>query len=324
MSSVTIGRYARVTLDAWFKRTFGTESHKRLLHLFLQELLPEHEIEEISLDPSEHTNPNESKKDIRVDVECHDKDGTRFVVEMQLADQEYFYERAVFNSSFAILQQKKKGERSYDFPTVYVVGIMNFTKHEGSDRVDYRYTLREAETNELMTSRIQYILLELPNSVHKALTPEATLLENFCYALYQMEHFEEKPSEFVQEIFELLFDYAEIATFTPEEKIQYELDMTTEQDRINQLAYAEKKATERGMAKGLAKGLAEGLAEGLAKGLAEGRTKGLAEGRAEGAQEKAWTIARNLIESGVPVNTVVKCTGLSQEELQDQMNRTGN
>ena len=312
MSTVSIGRYARVTLDAWFKRTFGTERHKRLLHLFLQELLPEHQIEEISLDTTEHVNPFVAKKDIRVDVECHDRDGTRFVVEMQIADQEHFYERAVFNSSFAVLRQKKKGDADYDFPTVYVVGIMNFSKHEGSDRVDYRYSLREKQTNELMTSRLQYILLELPNSVHKALTPEATLLENFCYALYRMEHFQEKPAEFVQEIFKLLFDYAEIATFTPEEKIQYELDMTTEQDRINQLAYATKKAMEKGREEGLEKGLQKGLEKGLEEGLQKGRAEGLAEGKAIAARETALALLR----LGVSEDIIVQSTGLHASEVE--------
>ena len=231
---------------------------------------------------------------------------------MQIADQEHFYERAVFNSSFAVLRQKKKGDADYDFPTVYVVGIMNFSKHEGSDRVDYRYSLREKQTNELMTSRLQYILLELPNSVHKALTPQATLLENFCYALYRMEHFQEKPAEFVQEIFKLLFDYAEIATFTPEEKIQYELDMTTEQDRINQLAYATKKAMEKGREEGLEKGLQKGLQKGLEEGLQKGRAEGLAEGKAIAARETALALLR----LGVSEDIIVQSTGLHASEVE--------
>jgi len=99
-------------MDRWFKRTFGTENHQRLLHLFLQELLPEHHIVKLTLDNTEHVNPFDGKKDIRVDVECYDEDGTRFVVEMQLADQAHFYERAVFNSSFAILRRNTRKKSS--------------------------------------------------------------------------------------------------------------------------------------------------------------------------------------------------------------------
>lgn len=67
-----------------------------------------------------------------------------------------------------------------------------------------------------------------------------------------MEHLTERPAEMKQEIFKLLFDSAEIATFTPDEKIRYEKDMTTERDRYNQLVYAEVKGIEKGLEKGRA------------------------------------------------------------------------
>ena len=273
-------RFARVIMDRWFKRTFGTENHQRLLHLFLQELLPEHKIVKLTLDNTEHVNPLPGKKDIRVDVECYDEDGTRFVVEMQLADQTHFYERAVFNSSFAILQQKKAGKTDYDFPAVYVVGLMNFSRHDGDDRVIYRYRLREDNTGESMTDRLQYLLLELPNSVQRVRTDKATLMEKFCFALYQMEHFTERPAEFKEEIFKLLFEYADIATFSPEEKIQYELDMTTEADRINQLNFAME----------------------------------------EGAKNQARKTAKVLLGRGVSEDIIVESTGLSQEEIRALQN----
>ena len=59
------------------------------------------------------------------------------------------------------------------------------------------------------------------------------------------------------EIFELLFDSAELAKFTAEEKVKYEYDMTTERDIRNQIAYSR----EEGLAEGIEKGRAEGKAE---------------------------------------------------------------
>ena len=195
-------------------------------------------------------------------------------------------------------------EEDFDFPTVYFIGIMDFAMHPGADRVDFRYALREQHSGELMTPRIQYIFLELPNSLDKGLRPEATVLENICYALHQMEHLTEQPAELKQEIFKLLFDSAEIATFTPEEKSKYEHDMTTERDRHNQLVFAEAKGVEKGLEKGRAEGLAEGLAEGRAEGLEQG------------AREKALETARALIALGVSQDIVVKSTGLSVEEVE--------
>ena len=39
-----------------------------------------------------------------------------------------------------------------------------------------------------------------------------------------MQFLEERPPELRQEIFDLLFETAEIATFTPEDKVKYEFD----------------------------------------------------------------------------------------------------
>ena len=267
------GRYANILLDYWFKRTFG-EDREKLMRLFLQELIPERKIVKLTYSPQEHVNPWPARKDIRVDVECTDADGTRFVVEMQLAEQEFFYERAVFNSSFAIQEQMQKGADEYDFPMVYFIGITDFSIHEGSDRAMYRYSIREDTTNEVMTTRLQYIFLELPNST-KALEPGASIVDKLCYALHNMPSLSEIPCGFTGEIFNMLFDSAEIAKFTPSEKIKYEKDMTTERDIRNQIRFAEKK----------------------------------------GANKKATEIARQMLAEHLPVDVIVRVTGLSEEAV---------
>ena len=109
-----MGRYARIILDRWFKRSFLLQKNSlRLLQLFLQEVIPEHDIVEIKTDNVEHINLLDDSKDVRVDVECYDKDGTRFVCEVQVAPQHHFYERALYNSSLAIQKQKQAGWSSF-------------------------------------------------------------------------------------------------------------------------------------------------------------------------------------------------------------------
>ena len=75
------------------------------------------------------------------------------------------------------------------------------------------------------------------------------------------------------EIFELLFNSAEIAKFTPEEKIKYENDMTTERDIRNQIAFSREQ------------GLKEGIEKGIEKGASEERTRILSVLRSEGVPE---------------------------------------
>ena len=56
-------------------------------------------------------------------------------------------------------------------------------------------------------------------------------------------------------------------------------------------------------------------AEGREEGRAEGREEGRAEGREEGHKEKAFAIARTMKEDNMPINTIIKYTGLSPEEI---------
>jgi predicted transposase/invertase (TIGR01784 family) len=80
-----------------------------------------------------------------------------------------------------------------------------------------------------------------------------------------------------------LFDSAEIANFTPEEKVKYELSMRTERDLRNQIAFA--------------------------------KEEGFEIGRQEGRQEGIREVARRLLSLGVSLKTVAEGTGLSEEEV---------
>ena len=273
------GVYANILLDDWFKRTFEElPSSKRLLTLLLQELIPERQIVDIKYAPQEHTNPNPDKRGIRVDVEATDANGTRFLVEMQREPQDFFYERAVYNASHCVIRQLEKGDEEYEFPPVYFIGLVDFPLHDDPNRVLYRYSLYEDSGDELMTDSLHYIFLELPNC-GKALTPEATILDNFCFSMHNMQFLEERPEDLRQEIFELLFDAANIATFAPEDKIKYEYAMTTERDIRNQIRYAEKKGIEKGM------------------------------------EKEAEQIARRMLKEGDSVEKVMRITGLSAEQI---------
>ena len=90
------------------------------------------------------------------------------------------------------------------------------------------------------------------------------------------------------ELLSCLFDSAEIANFTAEERTKYINDMTTKRDIINQIAYAKKE------------GLAEGHAAGVAQGVA--------------AEKKA--IARNLKARGMNPEEIAEITSFPIETIE--------
>ena len=75
---------------------------------------------------------------------------------------------------------------------------------------------------------------------------------------------------------------------TPEEKVKYEHDMTTERDRRNQLAFS------------YDKGVEEGRKQGIEKGIKKGRV----EGREEGRNQEREDVLNRLKALGLPQETI--------------------
>ena len=228
--------YADVLLDDWFKRSFQEQpGSERMMLLFLREVIPERNITKIHYAPQEKTNQNPGKKSIRVDVECFDDAGRRFVVEIQRDPQAYFFDRAIFNSTFAIQRQLSRGARSYRFPPVYFIGITQFSLHKNDNRYLYRYSIKDDQTGEQMTDDLHYIFLEIPKCAGGKDRP---LIEKFGHALGNLWLYKSRPQGYDEELLQLLFDSANISKFTPQEKIKYDNDMTTRRDILNQIDFA--------------------------------------------------------------------------------------
>ena len=80
--------------------------------------------------------------------------------------------------------------------------------------------------------------------------------------------------------------------------------MQTARDTYNQLEYAKKKGREEGREEGLKEGLQRGIEKGLEKGLKLGRKE----------------IVTNMLHSGLSVQTICDCTGLSAKEITQLQN----
>ena len=126
------------------------------------------------------------------------------------------------------------------------------------------------------------------------------MLDGMYFCLKNISRLDECPEKLNHGVFKKIFEISELRNMDDETRSKVIERMTTERDLRNQMAYAREEA------------IAEGLAEGRAKGRAEGLAEGLAEGRAEG---RADTI-RQLLESGMPLDTIAKALDLSAEEIE--------
>ena len=127
-----------------------------------------------------------------------------------------------------------------------------------------------------------------------------TLYDKWLYVLKNLSSLNKRPKVLRDQVFDRLFEEAEIARVTPRELREYEDSRKAYRDLKNSLDTA------------LRQGRAEGHAKGLEEGLVKGHAKCIEEGRAEEKME----MAKNLKSLGVDVKTIMKASGLTEEQIE--------
>lgn len=308
----TAERYANFYTDFAFKKLFGTEANKECLISFLNALFSGEEvITDLTYLNTEHLGPVLDSRKAVFDVYCETQSGEKILIEMQKASQDFFRDRSIYYSTFPIQEQAVKGEWDFHLKKVYTIGILNFTFDESSD--DYMHhvvKLVDVKTNEVFYDKLTYIYLEMPK-FRKGEDELVTIFDKWLYAMKNLCYLMERPAVLQEAVFKRFFEQAEILKFTVAEQREYRDSQKVIWDWYAVTSTAERKGLEKGMAKGLEKGLEEGMAKGLEKGLEEGMAKGLEEGR----EEKALSIARNLKQMGLPLESIIEATGLSEATI---------
>ena len=309
-----MAKYINPYTDFGFKKLFGTELNKDLLISFLNALfekskeLPKDEIEDITYLNPEKLGRSASECRAIFDVYCTTKSGAKFIVEMQNVSQQFFKDRSVYYSSFPIHEMAKKDSKgehwNYEFNKIYTVGILNFvfkdvemdvesgelkTVNEFSDDdLLHVVMLVDISTGKVFYRKLAYLYLEMPK-FSKTETELVTMYDKWLFVLKNLSRLLERPKELQERVFEKLFRQAEIAMFTPEEYTAYEESLHSLWDITNAMNDAE------------------------AKGFGKGKEEGRAEGRAEALLDTA----RNLKSMGLPVEKIVKATGLTPDEISE-------
>ncbi|MBO5616521.1 MAG: PD-(D/E)XK nuclease family transposase, partial [Prevotella sp.] len=242
-------------------------------------------------------------------------DGSRFIVEMQKAEQEYFKDRSVYYSTAAIREQAPKGAWDYHLDEVYTIGVLNFVfanDEYPADSYRHEIKLKDVEDNHVFYDKLTFVYLEMPK-FNKREDELVTMLDKWMFAIRNLAGLLDRPLALQDRVFTKLFEQAEIAKYNPAERRMYEESRKEYWDYTSTLQTAEKK----GRAEGLAEGIEKGLAEGIEKGLAEGIEKGLAEGIEKGRKDEKITMARKLKAMGVlSAEQIAAATGLTIDEIK--------
>ena len=310
-------RYINPYTDFGFKKLFGTEMNKDLLISFLNALFhgEKGEITDVRYLNGEHLGEGYGDRRSIFDVYCMTDDGSRFIVEMQKAEQEYFKDRSLYYSTAAIREQAPKGKWDYHLDEVYTIGVLNFVFANDEYLADsYRHEikLKDVEDNHVFYDKLTFVYLEMPK-FNKREDELVTMLDKWMFAIRNLTGLLDRPLALQDRVFTKLFEQAEIAKYNPAERRMYEESRKEYWDYTSTLQTAEKK----GFVEGMEKGVEKGLAEGIEKGLAEGIEKGLAEGIEKGRKDEKITMARKLKAMGVLSDEqIAAATGLTIDEIK--------
>ena len=126
-----------------------------------------------------------------------------------------------------------------------------------------------------------------------------TLYDKLIYALKNMSNWSRMPDALKDQVFEHLAKLAAVANLSEENRIAY--DKAVDRYSVSQIVEEdERRAAE----------------ERCRIALEEGTRKGIEKGIKEGRKEEQYNIARQMKNDGVPVNSIIKYTGLAIEEIE--------
>lgn len=272
-------KYINPFTDYGFKKLFGEEPNKDLLLDFLNELLKDEQgqIKNLTYLKTEQLGTSDIDRKAIFDLYCENEKGEKFIVELQKSKQNFFKDRTVYYSTFPIREQAKRADWDYELKAVYTIAILDFVFDSDKNKPDkFRYDVKltDIETKRVFYDKLTFIYLEMPK-FNKTVDQLETRFDKWLFVLRNLNRIDRVPEKLKEQIFEKLFETAEIAKFTPEQVRSYEDSLKYYRDLKNSLDTA----------------------------------------RTEGEYKKAVDIAKKLKESNVNIEIIIQSTGLSRNEI---------
>jgi len=284
-------KFADPKNDLAFKKIFGNKHHKNILISFLNSVLDfkdEKIIVEVELaNPYQVPRIPELKETI-LDINATNKDGYSFIVEMQKKDLGDFTKRSLYYTSKAYVSQLPKGQDYTILKKVYFIGILNFNIFENKNYIS-RHLIINQETNTQDLDDFEFSFIELPK-FNKELHELSSILDKWIYFIKNASSLDMIPNEYnTIEEFKEAFIIATQNTWDKKELEVYDYISLKEFDELNALRTAERK--------GIQKGIKEGIEKGEKKAKLD--------------------IAKNLLKSGVDIDTIILSTGLTKLDIAE-------
>lgn len=229
-------KFVDVTNDIAFRKIFGNENKKRSLISFLNAVInfPNgNKIIEVDiLNPYQLAKLSGGKSTI-VDVKAKDNNGNTFIVEMQIAESEFFHKRILYYTSQSYTSQIAKGRDYNKLNPAYFIGILEF---EISKNLNYRscHKVLDIETNEHIIQDIEFNFIELPK-FNKSIDELESSIDQWTYFIKNAEDLELIPETVHDQGLKEAYQEANKNSWTQAELEDYERASIKEQDEIGRI-----------------------------------------------------------------------------------------
>jgi len=267
-----IEKYINPFTDYGFKKLFGEELNKDLLLDFLNELLSAEQgrITDLTYLKTEYVGYTLSDRKAVFDLYCENERGEKFIVELQKTKQKFFKERSLYYSTLPIREQAVKNEWDFSLKAVYVIAILDFIFDEDkSESQKYRYDVKltDIDTKKVFYDKLTFIYLEMPK-FNKTIEEIESRFEKWLFVLRNLAKLERVPDKLREQIFEKVFETAEIARFTTDQVRNYEESLNVFRDIKNSMDTAKEEGKEEGVIVGENKKAIDVAKKALQKGIA--------------------------------------------------------
>lgn len=282
-----------IRFDWAIKRLLRNKANHVVLEGFLSVLLNEDIKIETFLE-SEGNQESSDDKYNRVDLLCEDSKGELIIVEVQNDRAYSYFHRMLYGTSKAITEYIELGQDYEKVRKVYSINIVYFELGQGSDYVYHGMTeFRGIHNDEvLMLSKKQSEMFNRERAGD--IFPE--------YYVLKVNDFDSVAKTPLDEWVSFLktgnIDDSYTAKGLPEAREKLRIDKLSDEERRDYIREMERRMVEN---------------DAMKSSFIDGKDEGRAEGRAEGI----LTVARNLKQSGMSLDEIVKMTGLSLQEIEN-------
>ena len=278
------------------KRLLRDKANFKVLEGLLTTLLNE-EIKIVNLLESESNQEEEFDKYNRVDMLAENSKKELVLIEVQNNNEYAYFQRMLFGTSKLVTEYINRGEGYDKVRKVYSINIVYFSLGHGKDIVYHGKTeFRGIHNNDI---------LELTPFQKQTFKVDAVSQLYPEYYILKVNDFNSVAKTPLEEWIEYL-NTGQIA----ESAKAPGLDVAREKLKIDNMTKDEKNAYYRHLDNIVI------LRDNINTERAEGKAEGLAEGRAEGLAEGISSVAKNMKEMGVPIELIVKATGMSEKDIE--------